>query len=259
VSHNNTYIANVDYPTVLPTGANTCKYTVKPDGDICQLRLYFQDVVLVAGATPGDQTATAPGRLVAVGNSGIEPPAISGTLTGDHMYVEVAGSSDPTITLTTLAGQTTQKWNIQVSQIECDSQWKAPKDCTQWFTSNTGTIRSYNTRGTTSQELNGQNVLICIRQNEGFSGAVFTAQSFQVGSSTAGAGVGGAACMTGQGQGHITITGANIFCKSKLAPTTSQVNNAPVTVAKGPLRVNHYASTVTGGTRTGFVIDYNQI
>ena len=115
------------------------------------------------------------------------------------------------------------------------------------------------TRGTTSQELNGQNVLICIRQNEGFSGAVFTAQSFQVGSSTAGAGVGGAACMTGQGQGHITITGANIFCKSKLAPTTSQVNNAPVTVAKGPLRVNHYASTVTGGTRTGFVIDYNQI
>ena len=62
------------------------------------------------------------------------------------VYVEVAGSTDPTITLATLTGQTTQKWNIQVSQIHCDSQWKAPKDCTQWFTTNTGTIRSYNTR-----------------------------------------------------------------------------------------------------------------
>ena len=69
---------------MLPSGANTCKYTVKADGDICQLRLDFQDVVLVAGSTPGDQTATAPGRLFAVGNSGIEPPALSGTLTGDH-------------------------------------------------------------------------------------------------------------------------------------------------------------------------------
>jgi len=260
VSYNNTYIANVNYPTVLPSGANTCKYTVKRDGAICQLRLDFQDVVLVAGSTPGDQTATAPGRLFAVGNSGIEPPAISGTLTGDHMYVEVlAGSTDPTITLATLTGQTTQKWNIQVSQIKCDSQWKAPKDCTQWFTTNTGTIRSYNTRGTTKQELNGQNIMICIRQNKGFSGAVFTAQSFQVGGSTAKAGVGGANCASGNAQGALTIPGANTFCLGNLAPTNAQVNNAPVTVAKGPLRVHHYSSTSTAGTRTGFVIDYNQI
>ena len=76
--------------------------------------------------------------------------------------------------------------------------------------------------------------MICIRQNEGFSGAVFTAQSFQVGASTAGAGVGGAACASGSAQGAVTIPGANIFCKSKLAPTTSQVYNAPVTVANGP-------------------------
>ena len=101
--------------------------------------------------------------------------------------------------------------------------------------------------------------MICIRQNEGFSGAVFTAQSFQVGSTIAGAGVGGAACASGSAQGAITIPGANIFCKSKLAPTNSQVNNAPVTVTKGPLRVHHYSSTTTAGTRTGFVIDYNQI
>ena len=103
--------------------------------------------------------------------------------------------------------------------------------------------------------------MICIRQNEGFSGAVFTAQSFQVGSSssTAEAGVGGAACASGSAQGAVTIPGANILCKRRLAPTTSQVNNAPVTVTKGPLRVHHYHSTTTAGTRTGFIIDYNQI
>ena len=81
--------------------------------------------------------------------------------------------------------------------------------------------------------------MICICQIEGFSGAVLTALSFQVGSTTAGAGVVGAACGSGQAQGAVTIPGANIFCKSKLAPTTSQVNNAPVTMAKGPLRVHH--------------------
>ena len=65
--------------------------------------------------------------------------------------------------------------------------------------------------------------------------AVFTALSFQVGPTTAGAGIDGAACgSSGQAQGAVTIPGANIFCKSKLAPTTSQVYNAPVTVAKGP-------------------------
>ena len=54
--------------------------------------------------------------------------------------------------------------------------------------------------------------------------AVFTALSFQVGPTTAGAGIDGAACgSSGQAQGAVTIPGAKIFCKSKLAPTTSQV------------------------------------
>ena len=122
----------MDYPTVLPAGANTCAYTIQRQGDICQLRLDFQDVVLTTNAN-GLVDATAGGRLVAAGNSGNDPPAVSGTLSGDHsentlhlncvlkkitnhfllllVYVEVVGQ-DPTITITTLAANANQKWNV---------------------------------------------------------------------------------------------------------------------------------------------------
>ena len=32
---------------------------------------------------------------------------------------------------------------IKVSQIECDALWRAPEGCTQFFTSESGTIYSY--------------------------------------------------------------------------------------------------------------------
>ena len=79
---NNTYIANKDYPTALAAGVNTCEYTVTRQGEICQLRLDFQDVVLDTDAM--GLTTNAVGRIVATGGSGNEPPAVSGTLTGDH-------------------------------------------------------------------------------------------------------------------------------------------------------------------------------
>ena len=32
---------------------------------------------------------------------------------------------------------------VKVSQIECDALWRAPEGCTQFFTSESGTIYSY--------------------------------------------------------------------------------------------------------------------
>merc|ERR1719262_1542553 len=180
VSHNNTYIGNVGYPTVLAAGANSCAYTVTRDGEICQIRLDFQDVFLVIGTNGITTAAGAGGAIAAAGGSGHEPPNVSGELTGQHMYVEVK-DQDPTITITTLASNNNQKWNIRVQQIPCNDPWKALKDCTQWFTANTGTVRSYNARATTKKELGGQDMTICIRQNVGMCGAVFTDVTFSVG------------------------------------------------------------------------------
>ena len=48
-----------------------------------------------------------------------------------------------------------------MSQIECDSPYKAPEGCTQYFTANSGTIYSYGY----PNELDSQENTICIRSN----------------------------------------------------------------------------------------------
>jgi len=255
VSNNNTYIANVDYPTVLPAGANTCAYTIQRQGDICQLRLDFQDVVLTTNAN-GLVDATAGGRLVAAGNSGNDPPAVSGTLSGDHMYVEVVGQ-DPTITITTLAGNANQKWNIQVSQIACDSPYKAPRDCTQYMTENSGQVRSYNTRGATKKELAGQNMKICIRQNKGMCGVRFSAGTFSVGMATGMSGSTGATC--GTVGAAVTIPASGIYCEDRLAPTEDATANAPLTVKNGPVSLLHITAAAGAAATEGFVLNYTQL
>ena len=87
--------------------------------------------------------------------------------------------------------------------IECNSAWKAPKDCTQYFTGNTGNIASFNNNcGTGSfnlagkAELTSQDMRICIRQNAGRSQIIYNAAiDFGVNLDTINdAGVGGAIC-----------------------------------------------------------------
>ena len=88
ISRNGTYIANEDYPTVLTTAtAYSCVYTFQvsgiDDGGICQIRLDFQDVVLTPAAN-GAVAGTASTITASGGSSGVNPPVISGTLTGQH-------------------------------------------------------------------------------------------------------------------------------------------------------------------------------
>jgi len=257
ISHNNTYIANVGYPTTLAAGANTCTYTIdRVDGnDIAQVRLDFTDLVLTAGTNGLVSTATS--HVAVKGGSGANPPLITGDNTGDHMYIEVF-ETNPTITVTTIASQTGNKWNIRVQQIRKDSQWKAPRDCTQWFTENTGIIRSYNARGATKKELSNQNMDICIRQNEGMCGVFLTASTFQVGTITATAGVKGATCATAEGA--LTVSGSHggVFCQGVFSTIDAQTSNAPVTVKNGPIRINHFTKGATATTQ-GFVINFSQI
>ncbi len=44
---------------------------------------------------------------------------------------------------------------------------RAPGDCTQYFTGQSGTFRSFNWQTTTPQTLQSQNYNICFRQEEG--------------------------------------------------------------------------------------------
>jgi len=167
ISTNTTYIQNPGYPSsYTPTATGTCVYTInKISDDICQLRLDFQTMsgfAETAGAC-SDSFASA-------GQTGKNPPTICGTNTGYHMYTEFGATSTDTVGLTVTYGSTTtaKTWNILTRQIACTADWKAPLDCTQYFTGSAGSVKSYNFAG--GQLLQSQYYDNCIRTESGYCG-----------------------------------------------------------------------------------------
>ena len=55
--------------------------------------------------------------------------------------------------------------------MACTATWKAPTDCTQFFTGISGAVVSYNYAG--SQLLQGNYYTNCIRTEEGYCRQVF--------------------------------------------------------------------------------------
>merc|ERR1719433_325945 len=115
VSNNRTYIRNPGYPSSwTPTSTGTCTTTInKCSDDICQLRLDFQTFSGYTVAATGACTDS----FQAAGQTGKNPPAICGTNSGYHMYVEFGASATDSITLTTTYTATTKTWNILARQI----------------------------------------------------------------------------------------------------------------------------------------------
>jgi len=165
ISTNITYIRNSGYPSsITPTSTGTCSFTVKKaSDDVCQLRLDFQTMTGYTATTAGACTD----KFEATGQTGSNPPAICGINTGYHMYVEFGATATDSVTLKHTYGDTSSKtWNILARQIACTSHWKAPTDCTQYFTGVSGNVKSYNFAG--SQILQTQNYDNCIRQEKGY-------------------------------------------------------------------------------------------
>jgi hypothetical protein len=61
---------------------------------------------------------------------------------------------------------------IKVTQIECESIWKAPNDCVQYHTGLSGTFRSFN--HPTGLITQNSQYSICIRQEEGHCGIAYS-------------------------------------------------------------------------------------
>jgi len=165
ISTNTSYVRNPNYPSsYTPTSTGSCTFTVKKtNDDICQLRLDFQTMSGFS-ATVG----VCSDKFTAEGQTGANPPSICGTNTGYHMYTEFGATSTDSVTLTVTYGSTTtaKTWNILLRQISCSATYKAPTDCTQYFTGITGSIKSYNHAG--GQLLNAQSYNNCIRTEKGY-------------------------------------------------------------------------------------------
>merc|ERR550539_673960 len=145
ISENRTHLRNSEYPSTATTTATTSiVYTIsKQQTDICQLRLDFTSMVLagpinsqeiITIATYNSHCQNDQFKLATTANTGI--PIICGTLTGQHLYVDLSPTSTDSATATIVTSKTTANtptpatalriWDFQVSQIPCYASYRAP-------------------------------------------------------------------------------------------------------------------------------------
>merc|ERR1712122_341319 len=186
VTQNCTFIQNVDYPSAETNTRNYEYMITKCSSEICQVRLDF----LVANFAQPDQATgncqTGDRDVVTLDAGGDDPNRVlCGELTGQHAYLDVspANTNAATVTIAThtnAASGGTKNWRIKVSQIECDSAYRAPQGCLQYFFENVNTITSYNydgnigRAGTEGGVLANQDYRICIKQNPGMCSIEYT-------------------------------------------------------------------------------------
>jgi len=282
ISTNTTYIRNPGYPSsYTASSASTCTYTFsKESDDVCQLRLDFQTFSgFATSTTAGDCYDT----LAMAGQTGVDPPSICGTNTGYHMYTEFGATSTDTITMTLTYGSsgltTAKTFNILARQISCTASYKAPTDCTQYFTGVSGSVLSYSY----GQLLKSQYYTNCIRTEAGYCAIQWKQSSttspdpfgFIITTSTS-AGAGGSSttlCTSGfvaipdlsmDGITAINVPlGVSAFqsevCGSVFG-VEGQSTSAALISRKQPFILGVYTDTTTAQTSsTGFNLDYTQL
>merc|ERR1711935_614828 len=179
-----THIQNADFPgseTALNAPAPAAilrAVNIMGGANICAIKLEFINVVLAApdGGTCADRiTVTTPARNPGAG-FGIE--ALCGTLTGQHLYVDVntiGGAMAATVNINTVAITGARMWKILVRQIECNDVNLPPAGCLQYHTGLAGQITSFNGALTANaqQMIQNQNYLICIKQADGMCSVTY--------------------------------------------------------------------------------------
>jgi len=286
-SSNSTYIENPSYPSAFKTTGD-CSYTVtRVQTDICQIRLDFFSVVL---QQPTSTTGSCTNTILTStqGSTGVTfqntPPALCGTLTGQHLYMD-AGTANTAATLKfTIATALDNTWRIKVSQIECWNPSRAPQGCLQYFTGLRTTFSSFNWDGTaacsTGCFLNNQQYSVCFRPEKGMCAMSFaqtevssTIDSFHLNDGLENAAQTSALCIQTAKDGHLRIRNdvvlsADLFCSHLLAHATLDGTAIPTSILASPGVI--YAkesspwsvqvfSLATQNALAGLSVDANQV
>ncbi|XP_064117289.1 uncharacterized protein LOC135222869 [Macrobrachium nipponense] len=169
-SLNNTYFVN---PSSETETEGACILTVnRATPNICQIRLDFETFQI----SQPDDNGHCSDFFMASGVN-MPPNTICGKIDGQHMYLDVApngGAIKLTVDRQTLTANN-KNWNIKVTQISCDSKYKAPESCLQYYTSTSGTVQSFNFATNNNQvtQLANQNYGVCIRKAPGYCGIIW--------------------------------------------------------------------------------------
>merc|ERR1712083_1270513 len=177
-----------------------------------------------------------------------ELPTLCGTLTGQHIYLDHGSTASPSsIRIATTANAVTggRLWRIQVRLLEADSTILAPKECRQFFNTESGTI------------LGNTNYKACIRLLPGNNCVDYRQASTTSFSLNGGTGAkNGATCTN-----DVVQIGSTRFCGTALSTVASQTTGS---VVSSDAKIPGIRVLTTGGTssrRTGgsqFQIRFSQ-
>ncbi|XP_015782632.1 uncharacterized protein LOC107360478 isoform X2 [Tetranychus urticae] len=171
ISANESYFVSPQYPTLQTERLNPpmCIFTLHRNNliqkyPICQIRLDFDEFSLAPprNGSCGFQTDSFVISGASNFNStGLPASGLCGDLTGQHLYIDVDPDdvNEPLLLVVNTANEEmyNRKWSIRIQQIPCQSPFRAPSGCLQYFTATSGTVESLNYRGMPrSRQLNQQ-------------------------------------------------------------------------------------------------------
>ncbi|XP_017884593.1 uncharacterized protein LOC108627717 isoform X2 [Ceratina calcarata] len=167
IVNNNTYFVNPKYPSTYD-GTISCQLTlVKSHPNVCQFRLDFVQFNIRGPETTNHQCIYD--QFIVSGGNPV--PAICGTNAGNHVYVDAGlGQTNPVTLTFVTSGSFARSWKIRVSQIRCDSIYRAEEGCLQYFTGISGQIKSFNYDPVTGLQLSNQDYSVCVRTERNFCG-----------------------------------------------------------------------------------------
>jgi len=183
-----------------PTAGEGCTYEICPSASsICRIRYDFTEHTLAgpvlvtnqfadAAAAANSYLAGASGHCTSdsfsiINSGGASSPIICGENKGQHMVLDSDGKGCHQAVFQLSSGTEIRKWEVHVTQFSCndiEDTSAGPKGCLQYFTDNTGYIRSFNFPATTAQDLSAathlanQHYSVCIKKNAEKTKACFT-------------------------------------------------------------------------------------
>jgi len=181
-----TYFTSPSYPDTDSMDV-ACNLNVEVKRKVCQLRVDFLDFELPGPARDGRCQNTNSFKIFSRANprgilGGDEQNGLCGLNEGQHLYVPVEPSdvvqmhftlsgtgTIPNSLVQSLNSQTSYKWNLKITQVECGSDneamtWlEAPSGCLQYFQDSFGTLTSFNLDGI-SPFSPSQDYWICVGQ-----------------------------------------------------------------------------------------------
>ncbi|KAK3876938.1 hypothetical protein Pcinc_018312 [Petrolisthes cinctipes] len=179
-SLNNTYFTQ---PTATNNALGACTLTInRMNSNICQVRLDFINLEL---SQPDFDGVCQDDFLTITG--GVSPaPMLCGLNTGQHMYYDLdpKGGAVKVTVDRSIAASLALTWTIKVSQISCDSKFRAPVGCLQYFTDTTNTVNSFNFANTNvfinnTRQLANMDYGVCIKRADNYCGISWQANYVQ--------------------------------------------------------------------------------